>query len=67
MRVCSAEDLVARKLGSDELADDISVSKSNYESVFGRAVFVFGLSDELLTSLEEDVRHLLTMYYSRFT
>ena len=51
MGIGSAEDLVASKLRSDNLADDVSVGESNDKTIFGRGVFVFGLSNETLASV----------------
>ena len=51
MGIGSAEDLVATKLRSDNLADDVSVGESNDKTIFGRVVFVLGLSNEALASV----------------
>jgi hypothetical protein len=45
------EDFVAGKLGSDKLADDVSVGESNDEAVLGRVVFVLGLRDKALAGV----------------
>ena len=51
MGIGSAEDFVATKLRSDNLADDVSVGESNDKTIFGRVVFVLGLSNEALASV----------------
>jgi len=51
MGIGSAEDFVATKLRSDNLADNVSVGESNDKTIFGRVVFVLGLSNEALASV----------------
>jgi hypothetical protein len=51
MGIGSAEDFVATKLRSDNLADDVSVGESNDKTIFGRVVFVLGLSNEAFASV----------------
>jgi hypothetical protein len=51
MGIGSAEDFIATNLRSDNLADDVSVGKSNDKTIFGRVVFVLGLRNEALASV----------------
>jgi hypothetical protein len=51
MGIGSAEDFVASKLRSNNLADDVSVGKSDDKPVFRRVVFVLGLRNETLASV----------------
>jgi len=46
MTIGCAEDFVASDLGSDDLADDITVGEADDEAVFRCIVLVFGLGDE---------------------
>ena len=47
----SAEDLVARDLRGDDLADNIFVGESYDKAVFGSIVFVLGLRYETLAGV----------------
>jgi hypothetical protein len=51
MGIGRAEDFVASKLRSDNLANDVSIGESNDKTVFGRVVFVLGLSNEALAGV----------------
>ena len=49
--VCRAEDLVARDLRGDDLADNILVCEADNEAIFGSVVFVLCLGDETLAGV----------------
>ena len=49
--ICSAEDLVACDLGSNNLTDNIFVGEANNEAVLGSVVFVLGLGDQTLAGV----------------
>lgn len=49
--VGGTEDLIARDLGGDDLADDILVGEADNETVLGSVVFVLSLSDETLAGV----------------
>ncbi len=51
MTIGCAEDFVAGDLGSDDLADDITVGEADDEAVFRCIVLVFGLGDEAFTGV----------------
>lgn len=51
MSISSTNDHISLNLGVDNLADNVSVSDSNTESVFWRVVFVFGLDNQSLTGI----------------
>lgn len=51
VRVGRDEDLVARDLRGDDLADDVLVGEADDEAVLGRIVLVLGLGDEALAGV----------------
>lgn len=51
MRIRGAEDFISSEFGSNQLTDDISVRKSDYQAVLWGIVLVLGLGDEALASV----------------
>lgn len=47
----SAEDLVARDLGGDDLANDVAIGEADDKAVFGRIVLVLCLRDQALAGI----------------
>lgn len=58
MRVGCSEDLVTCNFSCDNLADDVSLCESNYQSVFWCIVLVLSLSDQLLSGIVIGLRLL---------
>ena len=51
MGVGGCEDLIARDLGGDNLADDVAVGEADDKSVLGSVVLVLGLGDQSLAGI----------------